>query len=95
VHRFVSRTESLLGFSRLTVSCLFQEWSTTQRTSSYVDNSSLTFVMTFILPKCIEALLLCTLETFIVKAIVFIGAPVNFERGGRRLLGYISWSRRN
>uniref|UniRef100_A0A8C7KXC9 Myosin IXb n=1 Tax=Oncorhynchus kisutch TaxID=8019 RepID=A0A8C7KXC9_ONCKI len=33
-HRFVSTTRALLDFSRSTVSCVNQEWSTTQRTSS-------------------------------------------------------------
>jgi IS30 family transposase len=27
----VSRTAALLGFSRSTISCVYQEWSTTQR----------------------------------------------------------------
>jgi hypothetical protein len=35
---FVSRTETLLGFSRSTVSRIDQEWSTTQSTSSQLDN---------------------------------------------------------
>ena len=39
VHRFVSRTATLLGFSRSTVSCVYQEWSTSQRTSSQLDTT--------------------------------------------------------
>ena len=39
MHLFVSRTATLLGFSRSTVSCLYQEWSTTQRTSSQLDTT--------------------------------------------------------
>uniref|UniRef100_A0A673YEK7 Vacuolar protein sorting 13 homolog C n=1 Tax=Salmo trutta TaxID=8032 RepID=A0A673YEK7_SALTR len=35
----VSRTATLLGFSHSTVSCLYQEWSTTQRTSSQLDTT--------------------------------------------------------
>ena len=35
----VSRTATLLGFSRSTVSCVYQEWSTTQRTSSQLDTT--------------------------------------------------------
>ena len=38
-HRFVSRTALLLGFSRSTVSHVYQEWSTTQRTSSQLDTT--------------------------------------------------------
>jgi hypothetical protein len=38
-HRFVSRTATLLGFSCSTVSCVYQEWSTTQRTSRQVDTT--------------------------------------------------------
>ena len=37
MHRFVSRAVTLLGFSRSTVSGVYQEWSTTQRTSSQLD----------------------------------------------------------
>jgi hypothetical protein len=33
----VSRTATLLGFSHSTVSRVYQEWSTTQRTSSQLD----------------------------------------------------------
>ena len=39
VHRFVSRTATLLGFSRSTVSCVYQEWTTTQWTSSQLDTT--------------------------------------------------------
>ena len=35
----VSRTATLLGFSRLTVSRVYQEWSTTQKTSSQLDTT--------------------------------------------------------
>ena len=35
----VSRTAMLLGFSRSTVSCVYQEWSTTQRTSNQLDTT--------------------------------------------------------
>ena len=38
-HRFVSRTVTLLGFSCSTVSCVYQEWSTTQRTSSQLNTT--------------------------------------------------------
>jgi hypothetical protein len=38
-HRFGSRTATLLGFSHSTVSCVYQEWSTTQRTSSQLDTT--------------------------------------------------------
>ena len=38
-HRFVSRTASLVDFSRSTVSCVYQEWATTQRTSSQLDTT--------------------------------------------------------
>ena len=38
-HRFVSRTVTLLDFSFSTVSRVYQEWSTTQRTSSQVDTT--------------------------------------------------------
>ena len=38
-HRFVSRTTMLMGFSWLTVSRVYQEWSTTQRTSSQLDKT--------------------------------------------------------
>ena len=34
----VSRTATLLGFSRSTVSSVYQEWSTIQSTSSELDN---------------------------------------------------------
>ena len=36
-HRFVSRTATLLGFSSSIVSHVYQEWSTTPRTSSQLD----------------------------------------------------------
>ena len=39
VHRFVSRTATLLGFSHSTVSCVYQEWSATQRISSQLDTA--------------------------------------------------------
>uniref|UniRef100_A0A8K9UQS3 Uncharacterized protein n=1 Tax=Oncorhynchus mykiss TaxID=8022 RepID=A0A8K9UQS3_ONCMY len=35
----VSRTTTLLGCSRSTVSCVYQEWSTTQRTSNQLDTT--------------------------------------------------------
>ena len=35
----VSSTATSLGFSRLTVACAYQEWSTTQTTSSQLDTS--------------------------------------------------------
>jgi hypothetical protein len=35
----VSRTATLLGFSHSTVSCVYQEWSTTQRRSSKLDTT--------------------------------------------------------
>jgi hypothetical protein len=35
----VSITATLLGFSSSTVSCVYQEWSTTQRTSSQLDTT--------------------------------------------------------
>jgi hypothetical protein len=35
----VSRTATLKGFSCATVSCVYQEWSTTQRTSSQLDTT--------------------------------------------------------
>jgi hypothetical protein len=35
----VSRTGTLLGFSCSTVSCVYQEWSTTQRISSQLDTN--------------------------------------------------------
>ena len=38
-HRFVSRTATLLGFSRSTVSPVYQEWSPTQRTSRQLDTT--------------------------------------------------------
>ena len=38
-HQFVSRTVTLLGFSGLTVSHVYEEWSTTQRTSSQFDTT--------------------------------------------------------
>ncbi|CDQ83436.1 unnamed protein product [Oncorhynchus mykiss] len=38
-HRFVSRMATLLGFSRSTVSRVYQEWPTTQRTSSQLDKT--------------------------------------------------------
>jgi hypothetical protein len=38
-HRFVSRTAMLLGFSSSTVSHVYQEWFTTQRTSSQLDTT--------------------------------------------------------
>ena len=38
-HWFVSRTATLLGFSRSTVSPVNQEWSTTQRASSQLDTT--------------------------------------------------------
>ena len=33
------KTATLLGFSHLAVSCVYQEWSTTQRTSSQLDTT--------------------------------------------------------
>ena len=39
VHRFVSRTAMLLGFSHSTFSCLYQEWSTTQSKSRQLDTT--------------------------------------------------------
>jgi hypothetical protein len=38
-HRLVSRTVTLLGFSCSTVSCVFQEWSSTERPSSQLDTT--------------------------------------------------------
>ena len=38
-HRSVSKTAMLLGFSHSTVSCVYQEWSSTQRTSSQLDTT--------------------------------------------------------
>ena len=38
-HQFVSRTATQLDFSRSTVSCVYQEWSTTQRTSRQLDTT--------------------------------------------------------
>jgi hypothetical protein len=35
----VSRTATLLGFSRSTVSCVYQEWPTTQRTSNQLNTT--------------------------------------------------------
>jgi hypothetical protein len=35
----VSRTGKPLGFSCSTVSCVYQDWSTTQRTSSLLDTT--------------------------------------------------------
>jgi hypothetical protein len=37
--RFVSRTATLRGFSHSTVSRVYQEYSTTQRTSSHLDTT--------------------------------------------------------
>ena len=39
VHQFVSRIATLLGFSHSIVSSVYQEWSTTQRTSSQLDTN--------------------------------------------------------
>ena len=38
-HRFVSRAATLLGFSHSTVSRVYPEWSTTQRTFSQLDTT--------------------------------------------------------
>jgi hypothetical protein len=38
-HRFLLRTATLLGFSRSTISCVYQEWSTIQRSSSQLDTT--------------------------------------------------------
>ena len=38
-HQFVLRTATLLGFSCATVSRVYQEWPTTQRTSSELDTT--------------------------------------------------------
>ena len=35
----VSRTTTLLGFSQSTVSCVYEEWSATQRTSRQIDTT--------------------------------------------------------
>jgi hypothetical protein len=35
-----SRTATLLGFSRSTVSCVYQEWSTTQRIYRQLDTTA-------------------------------------------------------
>ena len=39
VHQFVSRTATLLFFFSSTASCVYQEWSTTQRPSSQLDTT--------------------------------------------------------
>ena len=38
-HRFESRTATLLGFSSSTVSSMYQEWSSTRRTSNQLDTT--------------------------------------------------------
>jgi hypothetical protein len=52
----VSRTVTLQGFSHSTVSCLYQEWSTTQKTYSQLDTTALESTWASIPGECFRHL---------------------------------------